>query len=149
MNDVYLFHRFKNIELFPDVLRTLEKLRNAYDLGMLSNGNGYPERSGLGGIFQFVVFSQDHGYEKPDPHLFEIAATQAGCSPSRLVMIGDSLVNDVVGAQQAGWRGIWLNRDGHTCPDGIQPDAEINTLDDVPTVLERLSKHDGGSLIPP
>jgi FMN phosphatase YigB (HAD superfamily) len=73
LNEVYLNHRFEDIELFSDVLPTLNILRSRYALGLLSNGNSYPERCGLQGMFQFVVFSQEYGIEKPDPSLFKIA----------------------------------------------------------------------------
>ena len=70
LNAVYLKHRFEDIELFDDVLSTLSSLEEHYRLGLISNGNSYPERCGLEGRFRFVVFSQDHGMEKPDPRLF-------------------------------------------------------------------------------
>lgn len=73
LNQVYLKHRFEDIELFDDVLLVLKTLQMSYTLGLLSNGNSYTERTGLPGIFHFVVFSQDHGIEKPDPRIFQIA----------------------------------------------------------------------------
>jgi len=66
LNQVYLKHRFEDIELFDDVLPVLEALREKFTLGLLSNGNSYPERRGLDSMFQFVVFSQDYGVEKPE-----------------------------------------------------------------------------------
>ncbi|MFX1363244.1 MAG: HAD family hydrolase, partial [Promethearchaeota archaeon] len=57
LNEIYLKHRFEDIELFDDVLPTLNALREKYSLGLLSNGNSYPEQCGLEGMFQFIVFS--------------------------------------------------------------------------------------------
>jgi FMN phosphatase YigB (HAD superfamily) len=54
-------------------------------------------------------------------------------------MIGDSLPHDVAGAQQAGWRGIWLNRDRRVRPDDVLPDAELDTLLNLPAALVALS----------
>jgi HAD superfamily hydrolase (TIGR01509 family) len=138
LNAFYLKRRFENVELFPDVRPVLETLRATYRLGLLSNGNGYPGRSGLAGVFSAVVFSQDHGIEKPDPRLFAAAAAAIGCAGPDLVMVGDSLVNDVTGARNAGWHGIWLNRDGATCPQQHAPDAQITTLLELPRVLARI-----------
>ena len=104
LNAVYLKHRFEDIDLFPDVLPTLDALQGRYTLGLLSNGNSYPERCGLGGRLQFVVFSQDHGIEKPDPRLFEIAMERAGLTKHELLHVGDSLASDVGGARRAGVR---------------------------------------------
>jgi len=72
LNRVYLKHRFEDIELFDDVLPVLKTLQMRYAIGLLSNGNSCPERTGLPGVFRFVVFSQDHGIEKPDPEIFQI-----------------------------------------------------------------------------
>jgi putative hydrolase of the HAD superfamily len=135
LNDVYLTHRFEDIKLYADVLPTLQALRGTYALGLLSNGNSYPERCGLDGVFQSVVFSQEHGVEKPDRAIFEIALKQIGCRPEELLHVGDSLENDVRGAQACGIRTAWLNRDG--APNGtvIRPDHEIRSLAELPGVL--------------
>jgi HAD superfamily hydrolase (TIGR01509 family) len=138
LNAYYLEHRFDNVELFPEVVDALAVLSRSYVLGLLSNGNGYPERSGLGGPFAAVVFSQDHGVEKPDRWLFDVAAAEVGCGPHEVVMVGDSLPNDVRGAQNAGWRAIWLSRDGRDRPDRYTPDAEISNLVELPKALRAL-----------
>lgn len=138
LNAYYLEHRFDDVELFPEVVDALALLGRSYVLGLLSNGNGYPERSGLWGTFDAVVFSQDHGVEKPDRRLFDVAAAEVGCRPDEVVMVGDSLRNDVRGAQNAGWRAIWLNRDGRDRPDRYTPDAEISNFADLPKALQAL-----------
>ena len=110
LNDVYFSHRFEDIELYDDVLETLDTLEGEFVLGILSNGNSYPEKCGLEGKFQFAVFAPDHGFAKPEPRLFHIAVEQAGCAPSSLLHVGDSLEDDVKGAGRAGVRSVWLNR---------------------------------------
>ena len=92
-----------------------------FKLGLLSNGNTYPERCGLEDRFAFVVFSQDVQVEKPHPKIFEITAQQAGCEFSQMLHVGDSLVNDVAGAQNVGISAVWLNR------EGVKNDTEIQT----------------------
>ena len=138
LNAVYLKHRFEDIQLFGDVLPTLDALQGRYVLGLLSNGNSYPERCGLEGRFQFVVFSQDHGVEKPDPRLFEIAVEQAGCSGREFLHVGDSLENDVAGANGAGVRSVWLNRDRKRNDSNIQADFEIASLAELVDICKQL-----------
>ena len=105
-------------------------------MGILSNGNTYPERCGLGGYFQFVVFAQDHGIQKPDPRLFEIVIGHAECTKSQLLHVGDSFQNDVIGAKRAGVRSVWLNREGGNNKTGKQPYFEISSLTELTDVLE-------------
>jgi len=130
LNEVYLQHRFEDIELFEDVLPALNALRSEYSLGLLSNGNSYPERCGLNGIFQFVVFSQDYGVAKPDPRIFQIALEKARCLKEEFLHVGDSLENDVIGAMKAGIRSVWLNR------KQIEPDPEITVEHKIASLLE-------------
>ncbi|MEQ4205270.1 HAD family hydrolase [Actinopolymorpha sp. B17G11] len=135
--ELFMRHRFDDIELYPDVVPTLDALAaSSYRLGLLTNGNGDPERCGLAGRFEAVVLAQDHGVSKPDRRLYDIAAAAAGDLTTAPVMVGDSLYSDVVGAQCAGWRGVWLNRCGETAPRGITPHAEITSLAHLPVALE-------------
>lgn len=135
LNQVYLKHRFEDITLFDDVLPTLKALRAKYTLGILSNGNSYPERCGLQGFFHFVIFSQDYGIEKPDPTLFKIAIEKAGCSKQQLLHVGDSLQEDVVGAINAGVKCIWLNRQRVENTLDLKVEYEISSLSELLEIL--------------
>lgn len=135
LNEYYLERRFTDVTLFDDVVPVLTELRTTMPLGLLSNGNGYPERSGLTGMFTVVVFSDDYGIRKPDRRLFDIAAERIAVPADRLVMVGDSLIHDVAGAQNAGWLGFWLNRDRHECVGDVHADAELASLYDLPEAL--------------
>ena len=136
LNTLYLKHRFEDIQFFDDVLPALNALRGDYTMGLLSNGNTYPERCGLEGYFQFVIFAQDYGIQKPDPRLFEIAIEHAGCTKHQLLHVGDSFRNDIVGAKQAGVKSIWLNRQGENKETGKQHDFEISSLRELTGLLE-------------
>jgi putative hydrolase of the HAD superfamily len=92
----------------------------------LSNGNSYRDRVGLQRYFGAAVFSQDVGAEKPDPAIY--LAAQKALPGDRYIMVGDSLTNDVTGAQAAGWSGVWLNRDGLPRPSSASPDLTISSL---------------------
>lgn len=135
LNAIYRKHRFEDIELYPDVIPTFDILAPHFKLGLLSNGNTYPERCGLEGYFAFVVFSQDVQIEKPDRRIFEITAERAGCELAQMLHVGDSLENDVAGARNAGVHSVWLNREGAANDTSIQPDYEVATLTEIPEIL--------------
>ncbi len=134
LNAVYLKHRFEDIELYCDVIPTLDRLARHFRLGLLSNGNSYPERCGLEGRFAFAVFSQDVQIQKPDRRIFEITAQKAGCSLDQMLHVGDSLRNDVAGANNAGAQSVWLNREGMQNDMGIRADYVIQTLAELPAI---------------
>ena len=136
----YFVHRDRDPALFPDTRPGLDALRARYRLGLLSNGSRLPETVGLAGYFESVVFAQDHRVAKPDKGIFEVVERQLGVGPAACVLVGDHPVNDVAGAHGAGWRAVWLDRDG-TVPfpdDGPRPDAVIASLLDLPGLLPRL-----------
>ncbi|MCG9128669.1 HAD family hydrolase [Candidatus Poribacteria bacterium] len=135
LNTIYLKHRFEDIELYPDVIPTFDRLTQHYSLGLLSNGNTYPNRCGLEDYFDFVVFSQDIEVEKPDVRFFEIAAQKCNLDLTKILHVGDSLVNDVYGAKNAGCYTVWLNRNGEKNNTEIQPDFEVTTLTEILPIL--------------
>ena len=78
---------------------------------------------GLAGYFESVVFAQDHRVAKPDKGIFEVVERELGVGPEVCVLVGDHPVNDVAGAHGAGWRSVWLDRDGAVLfpDDGPRP----------------------------
>ncbi len=140
---VYFHQRDRDPALFDDTLACLQALRRFYRLGLLSNGSRLPEAIGLGGVFEAVVFAQDHAVAKPDRGIFEVAERMLGVEPGACDLVGDHPLNDVVGAKRSGWRAVWIDRDGdgtYVAPEGSdeRPDAVITTLDQLPRVLPGL-----------
>ena len=135
LNALYLKHRFEDIQLYPDVVPALRALGSHFILGLLSNGNSYPERCGLSHTFAFTVFAQDVGVAKPDRRIFLEACRQAACTPEGILHIGDSLKADVYGAQQVGITAVWLNRQQVSPDEGIVPDIEIQSLVELSGIL--------------
>jgi len=133
--EVYTAARFAATRPFAGVPDLLNDLKGRYQLGVVSNGNTYPGRVGLGGIFSFVILAQDCGIAKPDPRIFELALNKCGRSAAQVVHVGDSLESDVQGANGCGIRSVWLNMNGATNDTGIAPDHEIGDLRELLDIL--------------
>jgi putative hydrolase of the HAD superfamily len=133
--EVYNEARFAATLPYPGVPDVLRDLKSRYQLGLVSNGNTYPERVGLGDVFSFVLLAVECGIAKPDRRIFELALDQCGCDASQVVHVGDSLPSDVRGANGIGIRSVWLNRDGAANETGITPDHEISDLRELPDIL--------------
>lgn len=134
LNEVYLKLRYNDIRPYEDVVPMLDALAPRFKLGLLSNGNNYPEYFGLADRFDFAVYAQDIGIEKPDPKTFKITVERAGCSLNQLLHVGDSLETDVKGAQVVGVHAVWLNRSEEPNDTSIVPDHEIKSLTELPAV---------------
>jgi putative hydrolase of the HAD superfamily len=135
LNEIYLKHRFEDIELYDDVLPMLNALKEKYKLIIISNGNSYPDKCGLENLIDIAIFSQDYNVWKPDVRLFEIALEKVGCTKEEIVHIGDSLISDVLGAQKAGIANIWLNRKASSGLEIVNPEIEISTLSELLEIL--------------
>lgn len=57
-----------------------------------------------------IIVSGDYSINKPDIRIFEIMQEKLKLPNHSLYYIGDSLENDIVGATNAGWKVIWINR---------------------------------------
>ena len=57
-----------------------------------------------------IIVSGDYGINKPDVRIFEIMQEKLQLPNDSLYYIGDSIENDIVGANNAGWKAIWINR---------------------------------------
>lgn len=129
-------------EVYAEVPRALEVLSDSYRMALVTNGASYVQReklrvSGLADYFEVVVVSGDIGVKKPDASVFRRAAELLG-SGEGTVMIGDSLVHDIVGALGAGYRAIWVNRSGSVCPEEFASVPEVTTITEIPAVLDAL-----------
>jgi FMN phosphatase YigB (HAD superfamily) len=82
LSDSYFAHRDRDPALFPDTVPCLDALPSRYRLGLLSNGSRLPQKVGLDGYFESVVFAQDHRVAKPDKGIFEIVEGQQGVRPA-------------------------------------------------------------------
>lgn len=104
------------LELYPDVDPTLGTLkRRGYSLGLVSNATADTTKTvealGLMKYLDCVVISGVVGFSKPNPEIFRIALKELGVSPSEAVHVGDLYEADIVGARNAGIRGILIDRD--------------------------------------
>jgi putative hydrolase of the HAD superfamily len=92
------------------------------------------ERHGLAAPFALFQFSYDEKSRKPSPKMLLTALSALGCEPQRAVMVGDRPATDVAAGIAAGTRTVWL-RSHH--PPGPLPDAEIDSLAELPSLLSR------------
>jgi putative hydrolase of the HAD superfamily len=115
-----------------------ELLGRGHVVGAITNGNFPFERLAIAERFAFIVHAEDAGELKPAAAPFRRAVELAGLGPERWVHVGDDPAIDVAGAQRFGMFAVWLNRAELPAPEGIDADAEIQSLDTLPEVVDRL-----------
>ena len=135
--DLHAYHTASNLwEYVPDyVVPALEALRaRGLRLVVVSNANGtlraHLDRLDLTRRFDCVLDSADEGVEKPEPRFFDIALERSGAARDTTIHVGDLYHVDVVGARNAGLRGVLLDE------ADLRPDADcprVRTLDELVT----------------
>jgi putative hydrolase of the HAD superfamily len=126
--------------LFPDVPALLEATEtHGLPVALLTNSAAAPTRVKLEALdllerFDVVVTTDTLGFGKPDARVYLEACRLLEVEPERVVCIGDSLEWDVLGAQAAGLRGIWLDRSGVGTPEDV---VTVGALDQVAAALGR------------
>ena len=66
--------------------------------------------AGIDSMLDVVVASLEEGVEKPEPMIFKIALDRLGADPAETLHVGDSPLDDVQGARNAGLKAILLDR---------------------------------------
>lgn len=140
-SDRYLGGLSNQAHLFDDSLATCEALKGRATLGFVTNGVASVQRSRLAlstlaPLFDFMVISEDCGYTKPDRRIFDHALSQAKhADRSSVLMVGDRLEADILGAKNAGIDSVWYNPAGLKNHLGVQPTYEIRKLSELPKIV--------------
>ncbi len=127
--------------LVPDAKETLEALHaKGYRLFAASNSFGHLQRSrlvqaGVLHLFEDTYISMDIGYDKPDVRFYEEALRRCNLLPQDVLMVGDSMTTDILGAQKAGLDAIFFDRRGEGIKDEGVGLKVISSLPELLTLL--------------
>ncbi len=83
-------------------LETLLKLKEEYRIGIVTNENLKTQMLKLkqldprGELFEFIITSEEIGFEKPAKQIIQFAIDQIGLGTDKILMIGDSIENDLI-----------------------------------------------------
>lgn len=106
---------FLRPKAYEGAVNLVASLRRRYRVGLITNAdNGILRQSILrrGFLFDFVVTSEDAGCCKPNPAVFQRALELERLSPEQMLMVGDSPVEDIMGAKQCGMPAVQICRQG-------------------------------------
>ena len=118
-----------------DLLKTLSRHFPVFAASNAPSGQ-QEERLRLAGMdryFAGVFVSGDLGFSKPDPRFFEAVLSALPYPPETLVMIGDSVSADILGAKPFGMQTVLF--DPHSASKGDEADATVRALCEIPAVL--------------
>lgn len=135
-----------SLSLYEDVT-VLEKLHD-YHIGIITNG-AHDEHTdsqlskvrhlGLLDHIQSLTISGEIGIRKPNFEIFKVACERAEVLFEEAVFVGDSIQNDIIGANRAGMTSVLIDRKSEKLvPKAAdeQPDYSISDLYGVFTCLK-------------
>jgi 2-haloacid dehalogenase len=144
VNARYLQLLTENVFLVDGAAEACAALAERSALLLATNGVQWTQtrrmaNSPLAPYFRFIVTSEEAGAQKPAPGFFEYALARCGYpDPSQVLMVGDQLSTDILGAADAGLATCWFNpADEARPPDAPRIDHEIHRLSELPPLLER------------
>jgi len=145
LSDFFCSRYLTSLRLYDDVT-VLEELR-AYHVGIITNG-AHDEHTdsqlskvrhlGLSERIQSLTISGEIGVRKPKIEIFQVACERAGISPKKALFVGDTVENDIVGANRAGMTSVFINRTADLLTPKTadeQPDHSISNLHDILSCL--------------
>ena len=132
-----VFSALRNdVEVFPEVRPALSALGQDYCVIAVTNGNANLDTIGIRDLFHEVISAASAGVAKPARGIFEVAVQAGGAQPHETLHVGDHPEVDVIGANEAGLRSVWVNRDGHDWPDHLQrPDGIVRDVGELLALL--------------
>ena len=116
------FDYFSAMELYPDVLPTLDALARGHQLALVSNiDDDLLGATPLGREFDLVCTAERARGYKPDGTLFRYLLEASGLRVSHILHSGQSQFTDMVGGKPLGLTIAWINRRGLDLDPRVPP----------------------------
>lgn len=129
------------ISAYADAPPALAALSRKYRIVPISNTDDAllaGTLEALGPVFQTTVTAEQAKAYKPNPGLFRFALGKLQISTQDLVHVAQGTFSDLAVCTALGIRVIWVNRNGLTLQEGLEPIAVIRELSELEAVLEGL-----------
>jgi putative hydrolase of the HAD superfamily len=133
---------------YPDAVETLKQLKaQGYRLGLYSNATDdaliqrMVNRGKIRPWLSPTFSSAGCGWRKPKPDGFKLIAARWKLPVDQILVVGDTLAADILGAQNAGMHSILVTMDENPSNDknrDIEPTAVAERLSQLPEIVAQL-----------
>ncbi|RNF40243.1 HAD family hydrolase [Planococcus salinus] len=144
--DYFPIARKESPHVYEESFQVLDELKENYQLLLLTNGSPGLQHTKLtitpeiSPYFDHIVISGDFGKGKPDPGIFKHALAKFDLEAEEVLMVGDNLLTDIIGAENAGIRSVWVNREQKAPHESIKATYEIHNLTELLPIANQLKK---------
>ena len=127
--------------VYEETFDVLNQLKGKFQLVLLTNGSPDLQNTKLKitpelvPYFDHIVISGAYGRGKPDPSIFSHTLSLLSLPKEEVIMVGDNLMTDILGASRTGIKSVWINRHNKERNEVI-PTYEIKHLEELFPILE-------------
>ena len=136
--NVFFKDYIDTLELRAGAKKLIKQAKTQCKVGLISNFTHAPviykslRQLGISPFFNAVVVSEENGWRKPSSHIFEDALNKLQVKANEAVYIGDSPIEDIKGAKQAGLKTVFVPSQFNTlkdlCDNQQKPDYNARDL---------------------
>jgi HAD superfamily hydrolase (TIGR01549 family) len=134
------------LELREGAKKLLKQVQAQCKVGLISNFTHAPviysslRQLRINQFFNAVVVSEENGWRKPSGHIFQDALNRLQAQANEAVYIGDSPIEDIKGAKQAGLKTVFIPSQFYTLKDLLdsqqKPDFIAKDLQPISEITE-------------
>ena len=150
----YHGQKIKHIQLYDDVLKSLEKLKkSSIKTAIITDGIPIKQyekilRLGIDDLIDLVVISDEIGIRKPNPELYSYCLKKFKVKGHETIYVGDNIYKDIIPANFNKIHSVYIHRGGkydtnvtgETISEENKPDHEISRLDELFNIINDINQ---------
>jgi len=145
--NVFFTNFIETLELRPGAKRLIKQATSQCKIALISNFTYAPviykslRKTKIDVFFNAIVISEENGWRKPSNLVFQDALKRLQVHPSEAVYVGDSPIEDIKGAKQAGLKTIFVASQFYTIKDLNDSQQKPDFIaKDLRSICENLAK---------
>jgi len=135
------------LELRAGAKKLIKQATQQCKVALISNFTHAPviysglRKTGINTFFNAVVVSEENGWRKPSSHIFQDALNKLQVQANHAVYIGDSPIEDIKGAKQAGLKTVFVASQFYTLKDLFDSQQKPDFIaKDLQSISENLAE---------
>lgn len=145
---IYEREKLQNLELYPGVKDTLDELKKqGLKLAIITDADSYHALARLTRVelldsFDTLIAADMTGTKKPDPAHFVFAMQALGTRPEESLVVGDSILRDIVPARKLGMKTAYASYGDWRPPEEMDLcfDFRLDTFSDLLGCIKTLNR---------
>ena len=145
--NVFFKDYVETLELRAGAKKLIKQAAEQCKVALISNFTHAPviysslRQLGINTFFNVVVVSEENGWRKPSSHIFQDAIDKLQVQANEAVYIGDSPIEDIKGAKQAGLKTVFVASQFNTLKDLLDSQQKPDFIaKDLQSISENLTE---------